>query len=160
MTTVIGFGAAQSRFVSLLDDATRRAVISGHNAVALTGALGDLAVLGLMSLYRSEPVHTYAAADDTNARAAALRFGALHQGLSTKGAAPEALLRTLAERAGQDGVNALTGHRQPLLPTPLSDPEIDAFWRTLPPSIDPAHLTRTALLPLLGQKMTQGALVS
>ncbi len=157
MTACLGFGAAQSKLLSLLDEATRKAVADGKNAVALSGAVEDLAVLGFMSLYRADPVHSYAMSNDRTARATALRFGALHQTCLAKGTPDTDNLPALAALAQEDGCAIVTGHAQDLLPTPFADPALRDFWQQLPSSMDKAALMRAAVWPLLGKTLVHGA---
>lgn len=160
MTAPLSFGAAQSKLLSLLDDATRKAVADGKNGVALSGAVEDLAVLGFMSLYRTDPVHSYALSNDRAARAAALRFGALHQTCPADSTSDADTLPALAALAQEDGCAVVTGHMQDLLPTPLADPALAAFWQELPSALDRDALMRAAVWPLLGKSLVQGTVAS
>lgn len=157
MSTTWSFGAAQSRLLSILDDAVSKAVANGKNAVVLTGATEDMVVLGLMSLYHTDPIRSYAVSTDRKARTAAMRFGALHQTISPQAAAAADSLPMLVALAKKDGVTAMTGHDQPLLPTPFDDRAVQGFWRELPASVDRADLVRAAFWPLLGKKLGERA---
>ncbi|MGZ2259841.1 hypothetical protein [Roseobacter sp. A03A-229] len=150
MSDSISFGAAQARLLSLLDDATRRSASESKCGVALTGVAEDMAVLGFMSLYRSEPVRCYAVSSDIKARAAAIRFGALHQTCPEQHSSAKHHVPDLVALARKDGISLITGREDTAVATPFTAPEIQALWKTLPTRINRADLIRAALVPLLG----------
>lgn len=148
MSNLTSKGTITARLISLLDDATRRLMQRGPYGVALTGSGQDAAVLGLMSLYQKAPIHSYAARDDTHARDAAMRFGALHQTINTQNTDMQSELAAMAER---DGVQLLTGSFDG--PGPFADAIVTALLTDLPDGLSATDIVDTALIAFLGQSL-------
>lgn len=150
MTSLTKFGTAQARLLCLLDDATQRICAESSVGVVLSGTAQDAAVLGFASLYKSDPVRSYAIAGDTIAHAAAFRFGALHQTCRLHGTDPVAELSALVAK---DGLEPLSGATTGT--GPFADPAVVAFFAQLPDDVNPAQLLANALEPLLGQALSR-----
>lgn len=150
MSAAMTFGAAQARFLCLLDDAARRTCADTAVGVILSGMAQDAAVLGFVSLYKTDPVRSYAASNDALAHAAAVRFGALHQTCRIQGTDPQTELATFAAK---DGLSPISGAVAG--PGPFADPELTAFLKGLPADLDRSQLISTALTPLLGKTLAQ-----
>ncbi|WGI22135.1 hypothetical protein [Amylibacter sp. IMCC11727] len=143
-------GAITARLMSLLDDATRRMMTEGPLGVALTGSGRDAAVLGFMSLYQTAPLRSYAASDDTFARDAALRFGALHQTVNTQKTALQTELEAMAKR---DGLQLVSGSFEG--PGPFADDQVRALLADLPDSLNSEEVVQSALIAFLGQALAR-----
>jgi hypothetical protein len=148
MSPAMTFGMAQARLLCLLDDAARRACADTAVGVILSGKAQDAAILGFVSLYRTDPVRSYAATNNALAHAAAVRFGALHQTCPIQGTDPNTQLATFAAK---DGLTPISGAVAG--PGPFADPAMKAFFAALPADMDQAQLISTALTPLLGQTL-------
>lgn len=148
-------GAAQARLLVLLDEATRLLVQEHPCGVVLTGAPQDIAVLGLMSLYRSDPIRSYGGGQDPRFHRAAVRFGSLHQTVSADipRTAP-AQMAALTSLAARDGVTLVTGRLETPWHSPFADPSVQGFLASLGASDgdNPNRILviRTALAPLIG----------
>lgn len=141
-------GAITARLISLLDDATRRLMAEGPLGVALTGSGRDAAVLGFMSLYQTAPLRSYAASDDTFARDAAIRFGALHQTVNTQKTDMQTELATMAKR---DGLQLVSGSFEG--PGPFADDQVRALLADLPDNLDAEEIVQSALTAFLGKAL-------
>ncbi|MEM7240638.1 MAG: hypothetical protein AAF429_00495 [Pseudomonadota bacterium] len=141
-------GAKIARLISLLDDATRRLMAEGPLGVALTGSGRDSAVLGFMSLYQTAPLRSYAASDDTFARNAAIRFGALHQTVNTQKTDMKTGLAAMAKR---DELKLVSGSFEG--PGPFADDQVRAFLADLPDSLDANEVIELALTAFLGKTL-------
>ena len=141
-------GAITARLISLLDDATRRLMAEGPLGVALTGSGRDAAVLGFMSLYQTAPLRSYAASDDTFARDAAIRFGALHQTVNTQKTDMQTELATMAKR---DGLQLVSGSFEG--PGPFADDQVRALLSDLPDNLDAEEVVQSALTAFLGKAL-------
>lgn len=143
-------GNVTARLISLLDDATRRLMAEGPFGVAHTGSGRDAAVLGFMSLYQTDPIRSYATSNDTYARTAAIRFGALHQTVNAQKADLQSELAAMAKR---DGIQLVTGSLDG--PGPFADNKVRTLLETLPEGLDAEDVVHSALVAFLGQSLAE-----
>ncbi|QJF52889.1 hypothetical protein [Roseobacter ponti] len=146
--------AVQAQLICLLDDLTRQAITAPRMGVALAGRPEDIVVLGFLSLYQTDPVHSYALASDTDALSASVRFGALHQTVRAAGAPGTDHLPALKELAGSDNVTLITGRADAGLPGPFSASEIGQVLDRLPQGTDRTALLQDTFRPLIGSVLS------
>ncbi len=149
----MSLAAAQAELICLLDDLTRRAISAPRMGVALAGRPEDIVVLGFLSLYQTEPVHSYALSGDAAAREAGVRFGALHQTVKSAGLPGEEHLDALKKLASRDDVTLITGRTGAGLSGPFSAPEIAGVLARLPQATDVSAFLEDTFSPLIGRAL-------
>ena len=139
----------QARLIASIDDRVCHLAFEPKTAVALGGAIEDIVVLGLLSLYKREPVVTYSRKGDVDAMFANQRFGAHGKFCDV----PEGDYAALRGVAHQDGLKLISGERGG--PGPFDAQDIDAILSDLPEGVAVKEFLFDAFRPLIGTRNSE-----